>query len=112
MNDQSQNKSDDQAQGNEFEELDALLAESSEGEARESTTDAASSDDEFDDLGVLINRGSYQGLPGSPSTAIPGKKYICPVPGCATQPWFRMGLRTPPLCEEHGVMLVPVPHKE
>ncbi|MEM9148862.1 MAG: hypothetical protein AAGB19_00100 [Cyanobacteria bacterium P01_F01_bin.3] len=109
MNDMSQGTFDDQSQENEFEELDALLAEAPEGEAKESTTDEASSDDEFDDLGVLINRGNYQGLPGSPSTVIPGKKYICPVPGCAIQPWFRMGLRTPPLCEEHGVVLVPAP---
>jgi len=74
MTDQSQHRfddqPDDQTQKNEFEELDALLAEPSEGEAREAPTDAASSEDEFDDLGVLINRGNYQGLPGAPSTAI------------------------------------------
>ncbi|MEO0376354.1 MAG: hypothetical protein AAF329_17380 [Cyanobacteria bacterium P01_A01_bin.17] len=109
MNDLSQVTSDDQSQENKFEELDALLAQAPAEEASESTTDEASSDDEFDDLGVLIDRGSYQGPPGSPSTAIPGKKYICPVPGCTTPPWFRMGLRTPPLCEEHGVVLVPAP---
>jgi hypothetical protein len=109
MNDQFQDKSDNKPQSNGLEKLDALPSEYTEVETREAKTDESASDDELDDLGVLINRGNYQGLPGSPSTAIPGKKYICPVPGCATQPWFRMGLRTPPLCEEHGVMLVPAP---
>lgn len=109
MNDQSQDKSSDQSQVNKLEELDALLDESTGEKARESKNHEAPSDGEFDDLGVLTKGSSYQGLPGSPSIAIPGKKYICPVAECTAQPWFRMGLRTPPLCEEHGVVLIPTP---
>jgi hypothetical protein len=52
-----------------------------------------------------ISRGSYQQLAGEPTTAIPGTRYICPVPECS-QDWFQIGLRTPPLCEEHGVVMV------
>jgi hypothetical protein len=109
MSDKSQNKSDDQSQENEFEELDALLAEPAEEVTREAKITEPSPEDEFGDLGVLIERSGYQGLPGEPTTAVAGKKYICPVPECTTEPWFRMGLRTPPLCYEHGVVLVPAP---
>jgi hypothetical protein len=108
MSDPSQDKADDQPQENEFEELDALLAEPTAVETRQTKINEASSDDEFDDLGGLIKGSGYQGLPGSPSTAISGKKYICPVPNC-TRVWFRQGLRTPPLCEDHGVVMIPVP---
>ncbi len=57
-------------------------------------------------LGDSLRDRSYQGLPGTPNTVIAGKKYICPVPEC-TQEWFRVGLRSPRLCEEHGVVMVP-----
>lgn len=95
----------DQAPDQTFAELDALLAEPA---GKEATSPPAedSFEDEFDDLGVFIDRAAYQGLPGAPSTSVAGKKYVCPIAGCTVE-WFRQGLRTPPLCEVHGVMLIP-----
>lgn len=54
-----------------------------------------------------VSRGSsqFQQLAGEPTTAIPGTRYICPVPDCPEE-WFQIGLRTPPLCEKHGVVMV------
>lgn len=109
MNDQSQEASGSEPSENEFEELDALLAETVEEVTREAKITQPSPEDEFDDLGAFIERSGYQGLAGEPITAVAGKKYICPVAGCNTAPWFRLGLRTPPLCDEHGVVLVPAP---
>lgn len=75
-----------------------------------SSTDETDDDfAEFEDL--LVDKSPYEDLPGEPSTAIAGKKYICPVPECP-QEWFRVGLRTPPLCEEHGVVMVPATDKD
>lgn len=107
MNDQSQSKPGDQSQANKFEELDALLIESTDENTSHLKDKEALSENEFDALDVLIEKSGYERLPGF-SKALPGKKYICPVPGCAVD-WFRIGLRTPPLCEEHGVVLVPTP---
>ena len=109
MNDQSQKAFGAEPSENEFEELDALLAEPAEEVTREAKITKPSPEDEFGDLGALIERSGYQGLAGEPTTAVAGKKYICPVPGCTTEPWARRGLRTPPLCDEHGVVLVPAP---
>mgnify|MGYP006306370205 CR=1 FL=1 len=105
MNKPSQGQPGDQSQEQTFAELDALLAEPAGEKATSPQTDD-SPEEEFDDLGVLIDRSGYQGLPGAPSTSVAGKKYVCPTAGCATE-WFRQGLRTPPLCEEHGVVLIP-----
>ncbi len=109
MNDQSQKAFGAEPSENEFEELDALLAEPVEEVTREAKITEPSPEDEFGELGTLIDRSGYQGLAGEPTTAVAGKKYICPVPECTTEPWFRLGLRTPPLCDEHGVVLVPAP---
>lgn len=98
----------DQAPGQIFAELDALLAEPAGEEATSPQTEDSLAD-EFDALGVLIDRSGYQGLPGAPSTSVAGKKYVCPTTGCTVE-WFRQGLRTPPLCEVHGVMLIPAEH--
>lgn len=96
-----------QPQDNDFEKLEALLLETTLDNNSPPAADP-STEDEFDDLdGLLTERSGYQRLAGKPSTAVAGKKYMCPVAGCTTAPWFRMGLRTPPLCEEHGVLLVP-----
>ncbi|MEO0885203.1 MAG: hypothetical protein AAFY54_04625 [Cyanobacteria bacterium J06648_10] len=52
------------------------------------------------------SKGAYQKPPGTPPSAIAGKRYICPVPDCPEE-WFRMRVgQSPPLCEEHGVVMV------
>ena len=58
-------------------------------------------------LEELLRDRSYNGLPGKPSSAIPGQRYICPVPDCGEPPWFRRGSQSPRICEEHGVVMVP-----
>lgn len=93
-------------QDDQFEDLEALLAET---EAEDSGTEEreSASDDEFDDLGGFIDRSGYQGLAGMPAIAIPGKKYVCPVEGCSAEPWYQMrGGMSPPLCEEHAEVFV------
>ncbi|MDA0268767.1 MAG: hypothetical protein O3A14_17855 [Cyanobacteria bacterium] len=96
--------------------LDALLAESDGDTIPPPSTDAPGpEDDNFDDLGVLLMPQSwggeskaYEGLAGAPTTAVPGRRYVCPVEGCSEE-WFRVGLRQPPLCEVHGKTLIPDP---
>ncbi|MEN8444176.1 MAG: hypothetical protein ABG776_04085 [Cyanobacteria bacterium J06555_13] len=58
----------------------------------------------FDDL--LRDRSAFQNLPGTPSSAIAGQRYICPELNCS-EDWFqrRVG-QSPPLCEVHGVVMV------
>ena len=48
---------------------------------------------------------SFHNLPGTPSSAIPGQRYICPVPDCP-EDWFRRGNQSVRICEEHGVVMV------
>ena len=62
---------------------------------------------ETSDKAYEIHRGAsqFQQLAGEPTTAISGTRYICPEPSCS-QDWFQIGLRTPPLCEKHGVVMV------
>ena len=60
-------------------------------------------DEAYESYGV--SRGSFQPLAGEPTTAIAGKRYTCPVPGCSEE-WFQIGLRNPPLCEDHGLVMV------
>jgi hypothetical protein len=78
-----------------------LLQQQLDQSAQSGTTET--SDDAYEYYG--IDKSSYQQIAGEPTTAIPGKRYICPVPECS-QDWFQIGLRNPPLCEEHGVVLV------
>ncbi len=70
-------------------------------------------DQEFGDLGSLLtskgilSNNNFQSLPGDPGTAVQSDRYICPVPDCPTD-WFRTRVgQTPPLCEDHGQVLVP-----
>ena len=49
---------------------------------------------------------SFQPLPGTPSSAIAGQRYICPVPNCS-EDWFRRGTQSLKICEEHGVVMEP-----
>lgn len=67
--------------------------------------------EELEDLGIFVDR-SYQRLAGTSNTLVAGRQYICPVPSCKSDPWFRQGSRTPPLCEEHGQVLIPAPEEE
>ncbi len=55
--------------------------------------------------GIFRGSSQFQQLAGEPTTAIPGTRYICPESGCS-QDWFQIGLRTAPLCEKHGVVMV------
>lgn len=65
-------------------------------------------DDFFRDLAlkdINFSRG-YSQLAGMPISAIAGQRYICPVPDCS-EDWFRRVVsQSPPLCEEHGVVMV------
>lgn len=63
------------------------------------------SDEAYESYGVSRGSFQFQQLAGEPTTAIAGKRYICPESGCS-QDWFQIGLRTPPLCEKHGLVLV------
>lgn len=57
-------------------------------------------------LDDLLKDRSFQKLPGTPTSAIAGQRYICPVPDCS-EDWFRRQAgQSPPLCEEHGVVMV------
>ncbi|PZO09339.1 MAG: hypothetical protein DCF25_21825 [Leptolyngbya foveolarum] len=71
--------------------------------------DQQQNDDFFDDLAsretIEFSRG-YSQPAGTPNSAIAGQRYICPVPDCP-EDWFRRGVgQSPPLCEEHGVVMV------
>ena len=97
------------AQAEMLTDLEALLEEP------EAKTDPPQDSDDFADLDALLMpqdwRGDtkgYQGLAGAPTTAVPGRRYVCPVEGCS-EAWFRVGLRQPPLCEVHGKTLIPDP---
>lgn len=63
------------------------------------------SDDEYESYGVSRGAFQFQQLAGEPTTAIPGTRYICPESECS-EDWFQIGLRTPPVCEKHGVVMV------
>lgn len=56
---------------------------------------------------VRVSKGVFQRLPGTSNSAIAGQRYICPVPDCP-EDWFRMRAgQSPPLCEKHGVVMIP-----
>jgi len=58
----------------------------------------------FDDL--LRDRSAFQDLPGTSSSAIAGQRYICPKSDCS-EDWFQRHVgQSPPLCEDHGVVMV------
>ena len=66
---------------------------------------------EFADLGVLITRNdAFKSLPGKSITVVSGQRYICPDPDCSEE-WYRQGMRTPPICGEHGKVLIPAPNE-
>jgi hypothetical protein len=70
-----------------------------------------SEEDGSDYADFTVNSRSYskgfQVLVGKPGTAVKSDRYICPVPDCPTD-WFRTRVgQTPPLCEDHGQVLVP-----
>lgn len=90
-------------------DLESLLEEP------EDKTNLPQDSEDFTDLDCLLmpqewqgDTKVYQGLAGAPTTAVPGRRYVCPVEGC-TETWFRVGLRQPPLCEVHGKTLIPDP---
>ena len=58
-------------------------------------------DQEFADLGTMR---TYQPSAGAAVTAVPGQRYICPVPDC-DQVLFRQGTRSVPICPVHGVVM-------
>jgi hypothetical protein len=70
-------------------------------------------DDDFAELGGLLtpkgvtSTGSFQSLAGNPGTVVKSDRYICPVPDCPVD-WYRTRVgQAPPLCEAHGLVLVP-----
>ena len=71
--------------------------------------DQQQNDDFFNDLAsretIDFSRG-YSQPAGTPNSAIAGQRYICPVPDCS-EDWFRRGVgQSPPLCGEHGAVMV------
>jgi hypothetical protein len=82
------------------------LGQSITSETSDEASDISISVDCSSDISVpLIFAGAYQKLPGNPSTVIPGTRYICPESDCS-KCWFQIGLRTPPLCDDHGAVMV------
>ena len=85
--------------------LEVLWAYPAVAEKLQQKLDLQKLDDESSLENTLRSR-SFQNLPGVPSSAIPGQRYICPVPDCP-EAWFRRGNQSPKICEEHGVIMVP-----
>ena len=81
----------------------ALLQQQLEQSGRSITSET--SDELYEAYGIPKGPFQFQRLAGEPTTAIPGTRYICPVSECSKD-WFQIGLRTPPLCEKHGVVMV------
>lgn len=71
-------------------------------EQSEQTIRLETSDETYE---ISRRPSQFQRLAGYPITVIAGTRYICPESGCS-QDWFQIGLRTPPLCEQHGVVMV------
>ncbi|MGD1904875.1 MAG: hypothetical protein ACFB0C_02640 [Leptolyngbyaceae cyanobacterium] len=82
-------------------------------EPKPDTTTQPDDGDDFAELGGLLTpkgvpaTGGFQSLAGNPGVVVKGDRFVCPVPGCSVD-WYRTRVgQSPPLCEAHGLVLVP-----